>query len=296
MNDTDLERAAQAEVAAERNRKQAEEAWRRAWWETTMALAEPERRPEITAALNLAETILGQSRDHLGARRETGRKLAGLEPLGISKLPPRLAIEYVKAGGSASEAIKTLQDAERRELSLRDFAAELGTQGVAWQREGEREPQAPPSYQSLPPAQRVQWARDLVREDPEARQAAIDTLAQDPQSEVDLTEARTAWNMKNRDGGSERVDNAYRQAYREVSREFAPETMLVEIAERVASLRHDYEDQRDRSPEEVIETLLRRRPHEVEHYRQMVSKAAEYMNRLAAAIENPTLRVVKEAR
>jgi len=137
-----IERAAAAERAAEQTRTNAETAWRAAWWGTTVALASvPEAdKPAVTAAYDAAEQILGQSRSNLAARRRTGLKLSDLGLEAKIILPPRLTMEYVKANGDPGKAAQVLADAEARDVSLRDFAAELGTQSPAWQREGERTP------------------------------------------------------------------------------------------------------------------------------------------------------------
>jgi hypothetical protein len=137
---TMIEQAARREQAAERNRAQAEAAWRQAWWQTTLTLGEVAEsdRAEVTAVLDTAQAILGQSRGWLSNRRMTGRLFATLPPGFVHQLPPRLAVAYCQSHGDPSQAVTALRDAEARGLSLRDFAAELGTQPKSWLREGEQ--------------------------------------------------------------------------------------------------------------------------------------------------------------
>jgi hypothetical protein len=133
-----IEQAARSEQAAERNRSQAEAVWRRAWWQTTLALGVPDSAGEVTIALDIAERILGQSRSWLASRRRTGRAFSTLPRGQVDALPPRLAIAYTEAHGNPDKAVAVLRDAESRGLSLRDFAAAMGTQPKSWLREGEQ--------------------------------------------------------------------------------------------------------------------------------------------------------------
>lgn len=161
-----IETAARREQAAERNRAHAEAAWRQAWWATTLALgAAPEGdRQAVTAALDTAERILGQSRHWLSSRRRAGQMLAGQPAAAVSQLPPRLAVAYREAGGEPGRAVAVLQDAEARKLSLRDFAAELGTQPQSWLRENEQH-QRPVTIGQLaarPPAEQAALIRQAL--------------------------------------------------------------------------------------------------------------------------------------
>ncbi len=156
---TTIEQAARREHAAERNRAQAEAVWRQAWWQTTLALATPAEtdRSAITATLDTAQRILGQSRGWLSRRRKTGMQFAKLRRGDIDQLPPRLAIAYCEAHGDPVRAVAALRDAEARGASLRDFAAELGIQPKSWLREGEQS-QRPVTAEQLtarPPAEQA---------------------------------------------------------------------------------------------------------------------------------------------
>src|SRR5258708_21420897 len=138
---TDIEQAALAEKTAEQKRAQADNAWRQAWWRTTLALAEPpdSDRKAIITTYDIAEHILGQNRSYLSERRRLGSIVVVLEHDEISTLPPRLALEYMKSNADPARAVAVLKNAESRELSLRDFAAELGTQPQSWLREDEQD-------------------------------------------------------------------------------------------------------------------------------------------------------------
>jgi transposase-like protein len=150
-----IEQAALHEKAAEQDRAQAETAWRQAWWQTTLALGEPadSDRKSVSAAYDIAERILGQSRTWLATRRMTGKALKDLVLEDkIFSLPTRLAVQYVQSKADPAQAVAVLQDAEARELSLRDFAAELGTQPQSWLREDEQHqrPVTPEQMQARP--------------------------------------------------------------------------------------------------------------------------------------------------
>jgi hypothetical protein len=168
-----VEKAARAERAAEQNRAKAETVWRQAWWATTLALAEPphSNKKAIGEAFSAAELILGQTRDYISKRRATGQVFAAFEGVEISTLPPRLSIAYAQAQGDPARAITVLKSAEARELSLRDFAAELGRQPQSWLREGER-PEVPEQVRNMTVEQRAELTRELLS-DPETVDAAL---------------------------------------------------------------------------------------------------------------------------
>jgi hypothetical protein len=117
--------AARKELQAAWSKEEAESAWRSAWWETTLALAEPERRPDIAAALDEAGRILKQARDYLHKRRQVGRTFLEVNLQETRTLPPTLSMEYALAGGSPEDALATIRSAEQRKLSMREFIAEL---------------------------------------------------------------------------------------------------------------------------------------------------------------------------
>jgi hypothetical protein len=178
MSKTTLEAAARAEHAAERNRSAAEQRWRQMWWATTLELARLDSRQDVTAAYDAVEKILGQNRGYLSKRRMAGVYLGTLEGDGLETLPPRLAMEYVTASGNPADAVTYLKAAEQRGVSLRDLAAELGTQPKSWLREDEQDQRplagaaAGAALAGLP----VQARGDLIREllaDPEVAEAAF---------------------------------------------------------------------------------------------------------------------------
>jgi hypothetical protein len=123
-----LIKAAEREHAAEQNRDKAAEAWRRAWWKTTLELGQI---PSGDAG-PLRETagILGQTYGQMRSRRMCGRAVqAGLQS--IYSVPPEFAMEYTTRGSDRrqinSDAAEWLIAAERGGMSRREFAAEIGT-------------------------------------------------------------------------------------------------------------------------------------------------------------------------
>ena len=168
-----IEQAARAEFAAEQNRARAETVWRQAWWATTMALAAPPHadKKAIGRTFTAAELVLGQTRAWLSKRRAVGQLFIAFEREEISTLPPRLAISYLEANGDPARAIAVLKSAEARELSLRDFAAEMGRQPQSWLRENER-PTLPEQIRGLSTEQRAELARALFS-DPDTVNAAL---------------------------------------------------------------------------------------------------------------------------
>ncbi len=168
-----VEKAARDEFAADQNRAKAETVWRQAWWSTTLALAEVpgSNKKAIGEAFSTAERILGQTRNWINRRRATGLLFASLERSEIATLPPRLAVAYAESKSDPYLAVAVLKSAESREVSLRDFAAELGTQPKSWQREGER-PAVPAQVRAMSTEQRAELTRELLS-DPETVDAAL---------------------------------------------------------------------------------------------------------------------------
>jgi len=137
---TGINEAALAERQAELSRNQALMTWRAAWWETTMVLAAAMDGPEAAETIRRAGVILGHSRRYLGQRRALGLRLARYSLTEVSGLPPRLALFYITTVKADPGRIhEVLEDAQKRNLSLRDLARELGKQPDSWKRQGERE-------------------------------------------------------------------------------------------------------------------------------------------------------------
>lgn len=173
-----IEEAAAAERAAEQTRKQAEATWRAAWWETTLALAEPDRKGEVSRVLDEAAVILGQSRGYLLSRRETGRDFVDLEVDEIKMLPPRLAIAWSKEHGKPidAEAAGMLRQADQDGTSLREFIANLGA--VPPSTGAERFERPKPTVEQVREAMADPVVRREVMADPDTRQAASDAITE----------------------------------------------------------------------------------------------------------------------
>jgi hypothetical protein len=130
---------AHAERQAKRSLDEAAAAWRSAWWRTTFALAEPTTPETAQQVLAAAGHVLGHSTRYLGQRRQLGIRLGRYPLTDIEDLPPRHAMVYiVSAKADPARIREVLTDAQARELSIRDFARELGAQPASWQREDER--------------------------------------------------------------------------------------------------------------------------------------------------------------
>lgn len=136
---TGINEAALAERNAEQGRNKALAEWRAAWWETTMVLAEPTAPPEVSETIRRAGVILGHSRRYLSQRRNLGQQLAQYDLPAVSGLPPRLAMLYIlQVHADPARIHAVLEDAQERQLSLRDLARELGKQPDSWKRQDER--------------------------------------------------------------------------------------------------------------------------------------------------------------
>lgn len=137
---TGITEAALAERNAEHSRNEALMAWREAWWETTMVLAEAADGPEAAETIRRAGVILGHKKKYLQDRRRLGKWLEQYSLSEVSGLPPRLALLYaVTVKADPARIREVLLDAQERNLSLRDLARELGKQPDSWKRQGERE-------------------------------------------------------------------------------------------------------------------------------------------------------------
>ena len=137
---TGINEAAQAEHIAEVGRNRAMSAWRAAWWTTTLVLAEAPDGPEAAETVRRARVILGHTPKYLQDRRRLGKALEQYSLPEVSGLPPRLALFYITTVRADPARIReVLEDAQERELSLRDLAKELGKQPDSWKRQGERD-------------------------------------------------------------------------------------------------------------------------------------------------------------
>jgi hypothetical protein len=173
-----------AEKAAEGTRKQAEAEWRRAWWETSFTLAEPETKDETTAAYDLAEKVLGHGRDWLTRRRRTGKAFAVLENREL--VEPRKAVEVCNAGVEVTpEVIAMLKKSEAEGESMREFSARL--RGRSWS------------------AGSPEVIASSIRQNPETAKAAAEALAEmEAGKEAEVERLREVHrSMRRREGNEE---------------------------------------------------------------------------------------------
>ena len=126
---TGIQRLAQLEAEAEQNKTKAEATWRKAWWETTLALGQITDRHAISEAQKLVAEVTGTSLRWIQDRTRTGRKLDPTLKI-IRTLPPRITMECVRKGVRIDNAmIDAMLEAERDGVSLREFSASLGGRG-----------------------------------------------------------------------------------------------------------------------------------------------------------------------
>ena len=260
-----VEAAAQAEREAEQGRADAEAVWRQAWWTTTLALAAPadSDRLAVGDAYDTAVRVLGQSRQWMAKRRRAGLALKDLSLEGkIFSLPPRLAMEYVASNGDPALAAETLASAEERDLSLRDFAAELGTQPKSWLRENEQD------QRPAPPPQDVigNWT-------PDQRADAIKTLTKDDDLMSDPTVSGHVGGALERAHDRRREEHARNNPHGQPT----PDPEYAEYAALFLKLRRTVND--------VAELVARRRPAKPESFLPLVATAKETLGMVEAALQ-----------
>jgi hypothetical protein len=131
MSMTSIKVLALREKRAEADKRNAEDAWRRAWWNTTMELGGTAYEDRATACALVVETT-GQSKSWVNSRSRTGEAFlkVGLNVY-VHQLPPRMAVELVsKKVELTDEVVQNLKDAETNGMSLREFSASIS--GKAW--------------------------------------------------------------------------------------------------------------------------------------------------------------------
>ena len=176
---TGITEAALAERNAEHTRNEALMTWRAAWWETTMVLSAVPNE-NARAAIRQAESILGHSGRYLSQRRALGQRLARYSLADVSGLPPRLALFYITTVKADPGRIhEVLEDAQKRNLSLRDLARELGKQPDSWKRQGERE-------QARPAVHKTEAAAVIAALDGLAKAITALAAATEPADPVEL--------------------------------------------------------------------------------------------------------------
>jgi hypothetical protein len=179
---------ATAEKAAAERRSVAEAVWRSKWWQTTVAIGELPING-VGKQLEAIAPVLGVSTSYLASRRRLGAKIALQDEELLGKVPPRLAIEYVKADRRLDvEGALFLIRWESDERSLRELATELGTAGRSWatrEQLDEREAAAKPTVEQIRAALAdPETAREVVAHGPTraAFQGATDHWARETTS------------------------------------------------------------------------------------------------------------------
>lgn len=127
----EIRKLAEREHRAEATRKTAEDAWRRTWWATTMALGATTTKPDRAEAVRTVEQITGRSRGYIQSRAKTGEAFQGLTLGAVGLLPPRMSMELAQAKVEITPAVvRDLLQADEDGVSLREFSAKLT--GKAW--------------------------------------------------------------------------------------------------------------------------------------------------------------------
>lgn len=174
------------EAAAALRKSVAEADWRCAWWTTTVGLGALPING-VGRELERIAPVLGSSTRWLSQRRSLGSKIdADLDPELRASVPPRLAIEYVRAGRVLDTAAANfLVQWESDERSLRELAAELGQAGRSWANKeqlDEREAASRPTVEQIRAALAdPETAREVVAHGPTRGnfQTATDTWARE---------------------------------------------------------------------------------------------------------------------
>lgn len=182
------------EAAAALRKSVAEADWRCAWWTTTVGLGALPING-VGRELERIAPVLGSSTRWLSQRRSLGSKIdADLDPELRASVPPRLAIEYVRAGRVLDTAAANfLVQWESDERSLRELAAELGQAGRSWANKeqlDEREAASRPTVEQIRAALAdPETAREVVAHGPTraAFQGATDTWARETTSHTQWT-------------------------------------------------------------------------------------------------------------
>lgn len=171
-----LRECAEVEKSAEASRDRADMKWRKAWWITTMALAEVPATPKegVTKALDTVAAITGQSRKHLTGRRRTGHFFSTLERTEVESLPPRLAMKVTEKTPTDSPEVVAakLRQYEDDGTSLREAAEEMT--GKPWTATPE----------NLTASQKDSIVRERVKESP----AVLEAILKDPETAHAATE------------------------------------------------------------------------------------------------------------
>lgn len=131
---TDIRALAEAEKQAEANRKNADAAYRKAWWSTSYALGGISDTLKRRAAVNLVSQITGTNSGYVTSRAKAATMLrnAGITKAKASKLPPRMTLEVtrIKDIVVTQQLVNRVLRAEAGGMSLREFSRELT--GKSW--------------------------------------------------------------------------------------------------------------------------------------------------------------------
>lgn len=196
------------EHLAEGIRDRANENWRKAWWDLTIALADvPEG--EVNKACEAAATELGQTKNRMKTRRRVGQAVTPNGRGCLEAAPPTLAVQWVLQGHRLDEAaLQHLIDAEREGLSLRELVQQLA-EGAGKEAPGWTRPVGEPT-----PDRREQ----IVREELMANPKIVDEVSRAPAVRRAVDEQRQAEAVQ----GVQRMRDAGIRPDTELEQEQAP--------------------------------------------------------------------------
>lgn len=123
-----IEALAQIEKAAAAARSRSEAEWREAWWDVSLALAEPEKKADVTAAFDVAERVLGQNRNYIKMRRRVA-VMFGQKVLAdvVRTLPPGMCTALaVRLPEITPEVADLVLHSDRNGESVNDVLTALG--------------------------------------------------------------------------------------------------------------------------------------------------------------------------
>jgi hypothetical protein len=127
----DIKELAAREKRAEANKRNAEESYQEAWWNTTMALGSLTDQKKRLDACNVVANALGHSVKWTRDRAKTGKSFYEAGILIVKDLPPRMALELATSKHEVNEVtVENLRNAGRTGMSLREYSRSLT--GKSW--------------------------------------------------------------------------------------------------------------------------------------------------------------------
>lgn len=127
-----IEELVAREKRAEANKRTAEQSYREAWWDTTMALGSITDQKQRLDACKLVANALGQKSDAWSRdRAKTGKLFREAGFMVVKHLPPKMAtVLALSKAGVTEETVANLREAEAKAMSLREYTKSVT--GKSW--------------------------------------------------------------------------------------------------------------------------------------------------------------------